>query len=387
LKTKTVKNLSTALVCVFIFALFILIGGFVYYYRHGLKNADEIFSALIEKVTAFSETTDNTLFQEQIESLDTLLALNDNLEAVSIRIGDTLVYGAPTLQAQPFLLKIFSKDFITSGNASCVVSAAIHILHPAEIFKSAIIAFLLVLTATVASVILIVYTKRYPSQDKNADATPSLRRESTTVVHIEKNDTEKQEESEPLTFHAESISKPEHENVPEPFAKRDSNFYSSETGFMRETFIERVLDPILINAASDNEDVAFMLIDIPGLDKTSLTGKEVCACIFEQIGSRERIFDHGIDSFAAILQNSDAAKAIEEATQLYRSISEKLGDVDPVSDIHIGIATKAFRRSVSAATLSAEARQAIAHAGENTETPIVAFKVNPEKYHELVEEA
>jgi GGDEF domain-containing protein len=167
--------------------------------------------------------------------------------------------------------------------------------------------------------------------------------------------------------------------------KPNTSFYSNETGFMRETFIERVLDPMLINAAPHNEDIAFLLILIPGLEKKSEIGEEVCKGILEQFKSRERIFEYGSDSFAAILQNSDAEKAVEEATLLYLTLIEKVGTLEPIPEIRIGIATKAFRTTVAAETLLAEAKKAVMRATENSDTPIVAFKINPEKYREFIE--
>jgi GGDEF domain-containing protein len=155
---------------------------------------------------------------------------------------------------------------------------------------------------------------------------------------------------------------------------------------MREIFIERVLDPILINAASDNEDVAFILINIPGLARSSATGTEVCACILEQFVSSERIFEHGNDSFAVILQNSDEAEAIQIASGLYRKLSEIISGSETVPVISIGISSKAIRDSVAAATLLMEANQALSRAIENQDTPIIALKINPEKYREFREE-
>jgi GGDEF domain-containing protein len=385
MKAKTVRNLSAALVSIFIIALFILVGGLLYYYRQGLNNAESILSALIEREMDFSALDANAVLPDQLtKKMDTALNLNENLAAVSITINNNLVYAEPfpsqffdenkTLTVPSVLLKIFSADFTAGNGATGVASAAIYVLNPEEIFKSARIAFLMILAATLAAVILIVYTKFY------LDKSPA--------PPVEEPDTEDSgAEQDEIT--GETVSFPvEPAQIPEEPVQPPANtlFYSGETGFMREAYIEQVLDPILINAASHNDDIAFLLILIPGLDRASLIGVEVCKSILEQFISKERIFEYGSDSFAAILQNSDAEKAVAEASQLYRTLNEKMAALEPLPEVRIGIASKAFRTTVAASVMFDEAKQAIARAGINPDTPIVALKINPEKYREFVKD-
>jgi GGDEF domain-containing protein len=410
MKAKTVRNLSAALVFIFIFALFILVGGLVYYYRQGINNAERIFSELFESETDFYLLNENTALPEQLKkSLDTQLSINDNLAALSITIDNNPVYANPVssqffaenndgnaLTAPPFLLKTFSTDFTTENGANGVASAAIYILNPAEIFKSARIAFLMILAATLATIILIVYTKLYPDKTSTAPHPDTDTADEPPLSDAESDIEQDEIVPEPIQItpqKSEQIPNEQGEIPPIAFQsdpsseivnKPNTGFYSNETGFMRETFIERVLDPMLINAAPHNEDIAFLLISIPGLDRKSETGEEVCKSILEQFKSKERIFEYSSDSFAAILQDSNAEKAVAEASQLYLTLNEKVGALESVPEIHIGIATKAFRTTVAASALLAEAKQAIARAVENPDTPIVAFKINPEKYREFV---
>jgi GGDEF domain-containing protein len=411
MKAKTVRNLSAALVSIFIFALFILVGGLLYYYRQGITNAENIIASLIDREMEFPSLTENTVLPDRLtKKLDTALSLNENLAAISVTVDNNLVYAKQKianevientddsiLASSSLFLKTFTTNFTTENGANGIVSAAIYVLNQEEIFKSARIAFLMILAATLATIILIVYTKLYPDKGNTAHSQIPDEENDPDEINTEQKKVEPepgQPVPVPVQLPKESLQIP-HEAVTQPVfqstlsaetdSKPNTNFFSDETGFLRETYIEQVLDPMLINAASRNEDIAFLLILIPGLDRASETGKEVCKSILEQFKSKERIFEYGSDSFAAILQNSDAEKAVAEASELYLTLNAKVTETDPPPEIRIGIATKAFRTTVAASAMLDEARQAIARAAINPDTPIVALKINPEKYREFIE--
>jgi hypothetical protein len=186
MEAKTVKNLSAALVCIFIFAVMILVGGLTYYYRRGVENADHVFSSIVERITSTNQGAEEQepdaplerIPQDVALSLDDAVDLNANLAALSVKISGHVTYarpltsqyfapgpdGAPTISGSSVMLKTYEMSFTARG-APVMVTALIYILQPTDIFKSARIAFLMVLAATLASIILLVYLKLYPTEN------------------------------------------------------------------------------------------------------------------------------------------------------------------------------------------------------------------------------
>ncbi|MDR3283628.1 MAG: hypothetical protein LBS97_00420 [Treponema sp.] len=401
MKAKTVRNLSAALVCVFVFAVFILIGGIFYYYRQGLENAQKIFDALSSTDLIVPEGGAG-LSEALTRKLDEQVALNENLVALSIRIGNKLVYanpypgefftagtnGIPELTSRRWTERIFTAS---TGRAG-IISAAISVLNPAEIVKSAGIAFIMVFAATIAAIVLIVYIKLFPEKIRDTETEPLDTDGQATIVNMEDfNETAEPTLSGELDVldDGETVGVDQDTDVffPDAMPSPRGGFYSPETGFMREEYIGQVLDPALISAAPHNEDIALLIIRAAGIDRISSLGTELCALILERFKSKERIFEYRADGFAAIMLNTDVDTALEEAEALYVELTEKTAALDPPPEIGIGIATKAFRTTIAASRLLTEARQAIARALENPDTPIVAFKINPEKYREFMEQA
>jgi GGDEF domain-containing protein len=258
----------------------------------------------------------------------------------------------------------------------------ISILNPREIFKSARIAFLMILAATIATIILIMYAKIYPEQNKEV---PQQKNEPELDVQL-------LESAPPDARTLQDLPLEIPEELPDfEISPRETGglFYSLETGFMKETFINQVLDPILISADSYNEDIALLIVSVPGLDRISSEGEDLSRCFLDQFQSKECIFEYQNDGFAVIMRNTDIEKAVQEAEALYITLNEILnpegtnGQREPV-EIGMGISTKTFRTALGASHLFSEARQAVARALENDETPIVALKINPEKYQEFL---
>ncbi|MDR3311545.1 MAG: hypothetical protein LBS64_00215 [Spirochaetaceae bacterium] len=404
MKATTIRNLSAALVCIFVFALLILVGGILYYYRTGFENAQNIVESFSISEPDFNGFDVSLGLPEQfIRKLDELLSLNENIGGVSVAVDNKLVYakpipsqffvlnggGEPAITARPPLVRLFTSQYNTGTGSSVVISAAIYIANPAAIVKSAWIALVMIATATIAAIILILYIKKHPMREiqektaENEDMPESDADDPEVLGEIEtsvESDTSYLEKTNAVF---EKVFDQEPNDGEE---SRRSDFYAPETGFMREAFIERVLDPALIYAASHNEDAALIIIRIPGLGRNSRAAVEICECILEQFGSKERIFEYQTDGFAVIMQNTGAGAALGEAETLFLNLTEKTSALEPVPVIGIGISTKTFRTAVTAARLVTEAQQAASRALENPDTPIVALKINPEKYQEYMKQ-
>jgi GGDEF domain-containing protein len=171
---KTLRNLSAALVWVFIFSLVILLGGLAYQYRRGSENGGSIFAAIMDRVTT-GETGAGGLPPEVTRGLDEYFLLNDNLAALTVHSGGRLIYsqppaspyfttgaeGIPQIQSTSPLLRVYNGPI---QGTTLEVRALIFLIRPGEIFRSARLAFLMILAATVAAVLLLVYIKVCPQE-------------------------------------------------------------------------------------------------------------------------------------------------------------------------------------------------------------------------------
>jgi GGDEF domain-containing protein len=453
METKTVKNLSAALVCIFIFAVMILVGGLTYYYRRGVENADHVFSSIIERMSSTdqgieaqnSDTPPERMPQEISLALNEAVDLNANLAALAVTINGNLVYarplpspyfvdgpdGLPTITGSSVILKTKELQFNVRG-APVVVTALIYILQPADIFKSARIAFLMVLAATLAAIILIVYLKLYPAENPAMahrpekedvpppptppppppEEEPSEHGAPITplpplIDDVELEDPEPETPGDPSSIAdeltpetgapvsaEEEAAPPLHipeaeldpvipdEDTPEP--EPDNGMYSPETGLIRGRYLSQGLASALSDAETAETDLALFVIAIPGLTRTSSAGKLVCTVLANQYKTPAHIYEYKESDFAAIVPGADFDRAVQAAEKVYVRLNEILTPFNAAPEIGIGISNR-LTRVISASRLISETEHAVEKALSDQENPIVALKINMDKYRKLAE--
>ena len=95
------------------------------------------------------------------------------------------------------------------------------------------------------------------------------------------------------------------------------------------------------------------------------------------------IFEFGTSGFAAIVQGIDLDRAMAISQDLYTDISGLLINKQMKNKVGIGITTRSLRL-ITGNRLIEEASQALEKAAEEQGLPIVAFRVNPEKYRQCL---
>ena len=98
---------------------------------------------------------------------------------------------------------------------------------------------------------------------------------------------------------------------------------------------------------------------------------------------KDFIFEYKDDGFAAIVQDRDVDSAMQSAEKLYSSLMDILKEEKQKAKPIIGISSRSLRL-ISVDRLKTEAEQALLHASEDVDSPIVAFRVNPEKYRKYI---
>lgn len=156
--------------------------------------------------------------------------------------------------------------------------------------------------------------------------------------------------------------------------------FDEKTGFGWEQYMPTRLDSELIRAASSEQDLALFTVRIPGIDWTTPEGKETASIIKDWVKFNDLVFDYGSDGFTAIFQNQNTDAAFAEAEKTHTEIVSVLKRANSSAETpFVGISTRSLRL-ISGKRLFNESEQALFHAMEDKDSPIVAFRVNPDKY-------
>ncbi len=172
-----------------------------------------------------------------------------------------------------------------------------------------------------------------------------------------------------------------------PARKRGTpeGLFSPATGFCWEEYMMPRLDSELMRAASSDQDLALFTLSIPKFDWESDSGKAICSIIQSTFKFRDMIFEYKDSGCTVISLGIDSRQALEKAENLHTDIIAELAKRCEYHIVSIGIANRSLRL-ISGSRLANESEQALFHALEDKESPIVAFKINPEKYRNFIAE-
>ena len=139
----------------------------------------------------------------------------------------------------------------------------------------------------------------------------------------------------------------------------------------------------MVWAASSEHDLALAIIKIPGMTKESDYYGNICQSLLDFFQFKDFIFEYKEDAFAVIVQNKDIDQALQSAEVLHSNLLGTLTAAGEKTKPQIGISSRSLRL-ISAERLKNEAEQALLHAGEKEDSPIIAFRVDPDKYRKFI---
>lgn len=163
----------------------------------------------------------------------------------------------------------------------------------------------------------------------------------------------------------------------------ESSLYSTKTGFTEEKFLVTRLESELSRASSSELDLSLLLIKIPEINYEDPCGIECCNQILNIFHYRDIIFEYKNDGIAVIINGVDIDKAMETSEQIYAELCSTLTQNNKNTKPLIGISSRTLR-FISGERLILEAEQALLHAQDDADSPIIAFRVNPEKYRKFM---
>lgn len=162
---------------------------------------------------------------------------------------------------------------------------------------------------------------------------------------------------------------------------------ASDSAVSRQGSIESRLQAEIERSAADKNDLSLLFIVYDDLTPAVPEYRSFADTVKQAILPDGVLLEHGTSGFAAILPGSDSQKALHTARNLFKRLDFLSGgDIDELQFLPLFLGLSSLSgRNVEAKTLIAEAEAALKHAREETDSHIVAFKPDPDKYRKYVQ--
>lgn len=409
-------------ICIFlVFAFAICFFGISVYKNivTGKTLATEIFSTITSDAVDyinFYGVTENfsqkfTEYVQNKNEIAGLIIMQDSSSCFAYPVSSSIIqfdnFGEPIIKGNSPIFTIFSSTLPVDNYVGLNITTAVYLIQPSKIFSLARTSFLIILVATaiVFIVIMIQYKKddsincnsenfiKETSISQHADNSNDLENQTSSNYVSTENDNHVDneiilEEENQIDNDLELDQNLETEQVTKfkPFASNISDpqgLFSEFTGFGWESYLETRLDSELARAASSEQDLSFFLIAIENFDFNNQIIPQLTSILLERFKFRDLVFEYGTNGFAAIVQGMNLDRAMALSQDLYTQISALLVNNQMNNKFGIGITTRSLRL-ITGNRLIDEAQQALNKAFDEEGLPIVAFRVNPEKYRQYL---
>lgn len=165
-------------------------------------------------------------------------------------------------------------------------------------------------------------------------------------------------------------------------AQADTSATESDRDNTEPDALTIALENELVDAIANGQDLAALIIQLHGVTADSTPVTQLKKLLTDRLGRQGIIGEHNA-ALALIIKNTTLDTAIAFAQSLNNAISVILQRSGQSARTAIGISARAFRM-INADRLLTEAEQAALHADD--ENPVIAFRANPEKYKEYLQE-
>ena len=161
--------------------------------------------------------------------------------------------------------------------------------------------------------------------------------------------------------------------------EEEAETLSPITNIHYQAALEQKLDEAIVSELH----VTLALTKINGLDRGNSISQNVIKILKTSLTEAE-LFEYKSDAYAIVLKGTDLQTAVDKFEDIYNKITEFLKDNNAANEVSVGISS-ADERDVKAERVIMEANQALDYASQDPDSPIVAFRANPQKYREFQE--
>lgn len=431
MKKRGITVAALAIACVFVVTIIVFSACIYSDYESGVKAASAKFEKLSSRAAEASGIFPSGS-REFLNMFNSAVGSPEVFESIRLEIEGQEAYAFPAqaAEARSAFVKSFSTRIVGGDGADIRISANIYAVPPALVFYRAKIAFIVILAGTLTAVALLMYLYLNAAHDgeedvdfKNTNVDDDFGESLLDEDEAEKEDapeespeetSESQESGEEkegaqeesaegagegqsqenkVDFNPlENAYADQQAELPEAQAGSEENtiaqsqgqgLFSPTSGFGWESYLNTRLESELVRAASSEQDLSLAIIKIPNMTKDSPFYGKICQALLDYFQFKDFVFEYKEDGFAAIVQGKDVDQTLHSAEILHSNLKGVLAETGVDTKPLIGISSRSLRL-ISAERLKNEAEQALLHAAEDPESPIIAFRVNPEKYRKYI---
>jgi len=431
MKKRGITVAALAIACVFVVTIIVFSACIYSDYESGVKAASAKFEKLSSRAAEASGIFPSGS-REFLNMFNSAVGSPEVFESIRLEIEGQEAYAFPAqaAEARSAFVKSFSTRIVGGDGADIRISANIYAVPPALVFYRAKIAFIVILAGTLTAVALLMYLYLNAAHDgeedvdfKNTNVDDDFGESLLDEDEAEKEDApeespeetsegqesgeekegaqeesaegagEGQSQENKVDFNPlENAYADQQAELPEAQDGGEENtiaqsqgqgLFSPTSGFGWESYLDTRLESELIRAASSEQDLSLAIIKIPNMTKDSPFYGNICQALLDYFQFKDFVFEYKEDGFAAIVQGKDVDQTLHSAEILHSNLKGVLAETGVDTKPLIGISSRSLRL-ISAERLKNEAEQALLHAAEDPESPIIAFRVNPEKYRKYI---
>ena len=386
-------------------------------------------------VTGVKNTFDknNISSSEKIRQIENTIGDTKDFAFIKIDVDDKTLYVFPEdyddNEVNTSKLIIPRERTFNANGSKIYIKSGLYSIRPNTIFEYSKISFFIILIIALLTIIMIIYNNHFDKDsgkktkssnkakkeklsyeadddfanyDEESDFDESDDTKEYSVEEEQLNKSEKIEEKaddtfEPIDTNDEIIDEP----ISEPVKKEElpvqdyepveikeekpvaeNGLFSPDTGLGWESYLKTRLDNELNRATASELDLALFIIKLDGLGRKNPVMKKICEYLTVEFQFKDLLFEYKDDSICGIKISMDIDNAVSFAEKLVNEIKNIAKDESPV--VLAGVTTRGIRM-VSGERLLKEADEAIKHAAEDTNNPVVGFRADAVKYRKFLE--
>lgn len=378
------KQKKQTVFVIIILAIFILVTS-IYFssmfseFQRGKNEAQTTFS-LITRETSDAIKKNSTDRKALENSFINCIKSYSSIASISLKSNNRIVFSYPASEKNsdnsakqiPFSITK-TTELYDNSNGIYSLTVTLYLLNPSSIYRKGIIAFCCIIAGVIICFIYLSFgTFKNSNNPQNA--------EKETIKNFETK-VEKDLDNIDLDI---SLDKPA-ETADNGSKKEEDLTVSSSpmTSFNWESKLSERLSFLTKKAEEDQMELSLFIVRIPFINWQNPQVNAMKSLIRETFKCEENIFTYKEDGFAALMPEMNIDKAIYLADALQIAIMSILAKSGLDFSIGIGISSVSSR-IISSERLLSEADQAVYHALEDKSTPVVAFRVNAQKYREFI---
>lgn len=400
MKKRTFNLISVVIAAIFVFTAVYFIAGIVSDKKNGPLQAEEIFDSLVIK----TQNATNSYPLSSYNFSDSFIrAAGDfsNYQKLNLSVDGKLIYSYPskdTYFSRKSGAKSFTKSFTTKNGNSILINAEIYTTVQSSLFYHARTAFIVIFAATLAAILILIFAKTEKDEIDGIDEisfedeTESPDKEIFSQNKTDEIYSEKQHDEYALTEEEKKQLFDGFDTV-DFSQKKDTNkeVFSENTDAEEEKScpktqpienLEAKCEEALVKAAENGSDLAVLIIKVNS-SENEISLEQIENIFDSDFAQNALVFsdESNLFLFTVLLENTGLDDAMTVAKEIFEDFSEKLTDAG--QKVTIGLSSKTGR-TVSSERLLTEAREAQKHAATEPDSPIIAFRANPEKYNDYI---